>query len=234
MHEHFHSFAMHGGTSSPSTFWSTFAGAFFGAAFAFLFGILTQWVTKRQDRFNRHRDAIVRLETLLNEHLDQISTCRATIEDSRRVLTSRHFTSRRFASFGLEPSLTKDFGTLDFINMYFGYSRYVVRLNADLEAFNRTIDQLERVVIGGQTLVNENFDFLVGGLADLSGAVDRLDEQVIHDLAVARVSLAKIKVLNKFWYPLLHKDWTTPANESEIAAESETLRAEMAAAAARR
>ena len=69
--------------------------AFLGAAIAFLFFLVGQAILKAHDNAKEHRDALVRLERLLNEHLDvihvhmaQIRTLRGTVENGRQAVSA--------------------------------------------------------------------------------------------------------------------------------------------------
>ena len=213
-------------SASSNPFFATFWGAFLGAGFAFGFGLLARWIGKRQDRFTQHRSAFVKLETSLQVHLDQMVTWLATIIDTRQVLKKRYFTSRRLPAFKLYPDLMLELGNLDMINKYFGYTRFIERVNVDADAFNSTLTRLEDVLIGGQVLKDENFDFLIAGLGELTEVLNLLEPQALRLLAEARIYMRKAKSLNIFFYPLLHKNWDLPISEGEIKDELKLIKAE--------
>ena len=201
-------------------------GAFLGAGFAFCFGLLARWMSKRQDRFAQHRNALVKLEGSLQVHIDQIVIWLATIIDTRKVLEKRYFTSRRLAAFKLYPDLMLELGNLDMINKYFAYTRFIERVNVDADAFNSTLTRLEDVLIGGQVLKGENFDFLIAGLGELTEVLKLLEPQALRLLAEVRIYMRKLNALNIFFYPLFHKNWDLPINEGEIQKELKLIEAE--------
>ena len=220
-------------SNNGNSFFTGIVGPIIGALVAGIVGLFTEWVRERRNRYSKHKDALVRLETLLNEHLDQISIYRTIIDNARDVLEKHHFTSRRFLPFILDPSIRTDLATLDFINSYFSYTRYITRLNTDFDSFNRTLDQMELAAVNGQPLPKENFDALLSGLSDLSQETHNHDQQAIRLLVRVRIYLAKAKLLNKFWYPLMTKDWRLPITQDEIERETERLKGEMASAGSR-
>jgi hypothetical protein len=212
--------------SSSNPFSATFWGAFLGAGFVFCFGLLARWIGKQQDRFAQHRSAFVKLESSLQVHLDQIVIWIATIIDTRQVLQKRYFTSRRLPAFRLYPDLMFELGNLDMINKYFGYTRFIERINGDADAFNSTLTRLEDVLIGGQVLKDENFDFLIAGLGELTGTLNLLEPQALRLLAEVRIYMRKVSALNIFFYPLFHKNWDLPISEKEIQDELKIINTE--------
>ncbi len=76
-------------------------------------------IIKRYERFIKHRDALVILERLLNEHIDTIGLNRTNALKTQRILETHKLTHNRLIELPVRKELSIDLGSLSVINQYF-------------------------------------------------------------------------------------------------------------------
>src|SRR3989344_2970501 len=164
-----------------------FLGAFAGAFFAFLFGIISYRLIKRYERFIQHRNALVGLERLLNEHLDIIGLNRTTALSTQRILEAHRLTHNRLLELPVREGLDTGLGSLDIANRYFTYTRGVHRTNVDTQSMNYTLTRFEDVMIGGKPLEADNWHYITGAFAQIPGHMDKLERETKELLCTTRI-----------------------------------------------
>ncbi len=135
-----------------STIWNIlntpFFGAFFGACFALLFGIIAYEYTKRREKWKIHNDAVVKAESLVNRHLNQISDNKYLLKGALEIY-KKGFFSENVLTILENPVLSLDFHNLEIINNYLDYQSLVEKSNHDLEAWNHSNDRLFNAALSG-------------------------------------------------------------------------------------
>lgn len=168
------------------------AGAFLGAFFAFLFGLLTLWIQKLRERFILHKNAVVELEYLLNEHLNDIAKNGYLIKHDISILSNANLTYDRLYPLRLPHDLELRLADLDIINKYFSYKESVLRINADLKKINDALDNINNVIISRGTIHKNNFTHIVQQMEILNKFLSLLTEECKYLLAFTRVYLRRI------------------------------------------
>src|ERR1700722_7035133 len=147
MYLYLHHF-QHASAGSGSSFW----GAFLGAFFAFVFGLVMFYFTKKREKFVRHRNALIKLERLLNEHADELLIAKIHADETKKVVQANAVTDYRFKTLKLDDEVLVDLSSIDMINKYNLYTRSISRLNQDFEAKNRALTRFEDAKLAGKVL----------------------------------------------------------------------------------
>ena len=126
---------------------SSFWGAFWGAFFAFIFGLVTYIITKKREGFIQHKNALVKLEYLLNVKLNEIGDVQQQTRGIKDILKDGHLTHSRLPTFSLPENLEMELRSLDIINQYLTYSTFVRKYNGDIASVNHALSRFEDVLI---------------------------------------------------------------------------------------
>jgi len=205
--------------SSGSAFW----GAFWGAFLAFIFGLIAYRITKKWDRFSQHKNSLVKLDNLLNRHLDEIAAVKFQAGDIKKLLRNGKLTHARFQPFKLPENLEIDFGSLDIANRYLAYSSSISRTNGDMASVNHALNRFEDVLINGQVLKKENLDFMADLLEKLEKFLDSLANRAKETLVMARLHINELKSKSSFFFGVLNGNWELSFTPEEIKAEAQKL-----------
>ena len=167
-------------------------GGFFGAFFSFLFikyGMI-------YERKNRHYNALVKLEYLLNSTISQIEDNKYTIDFFNKVLnncfdeTKSSIVYVKFQNFKLNNSILLDLTNINLINDLFNYFIDIQKINNDMELMSETYQELRESIIDSNISredYKKNAEYLVGQLDTLNKFLNHLQEQTIIKLATARI-----------------------------------------------
>lgn len=210
----------------PVIFTPEFLGAFFGAFFAFIFGLISYKLIKRYERLAQHRNALVVLERLLNEHADLIGINKTTALNTQKILEGQKMTHNRLIELPVRNELNTELGSIVVINKYFSYERWVHRMNVDMLAMNYTLTRFEDVVINGNALPAENWHYITGAFAQVPGLMDKLDKATAELLCVVRINLARLKGKG-LWYANFNKNWDVVISDEELKSEMDKLAEEV-------
>lgn len=197
---------------------SDMTSAFWGAFFAFIFGLFSFLLIKRWERFILHRNAVVKLEYLLNEYIDRIGINKNLLQGSQAFLRRGGLTYNRFLDLKIDEDLDFEFENLSLINRYFRFKLGAVRINEDSQSFNYTLTRFEEVLIHGQSLHKENLDRTGDSMNDSISILSSFEEETKSMLAFSRVHLRKIKHWNLFTFPLT-RGWEVDITDQEISEE---------------
>ena len=186
------------GIKITDDFWQNFmlqgSGAFLGAFFAFLFGFLTFWMQKKRERFFKHKNAVVELEYLLNEHLNDIAKNSFLLTHDIDILKRRHFTYDRLYAFRIPIDLELRLGDLDIINRHFSYRESISRLNADFSKINAAFDNLTNFTLAyGRKPDEGNFTHLIQQMELLIKFLDLVVDEAKSLLAFTRIYLRRLE-----------------------------------------
>lgn len=127
-------------------------GAFLGAFFAFIFGLIAYVYDKKRERIVKHKNAVVELEYLLNEHLDYISRNQFLIRGTIEIFKKKHLTFNQFTLFRLIPDTELKLADLELINQSFTYRTLIERINSDLRSINKAIELVNSRDLTGEAL----------------------------------------------------------------------------------
>lgn len=205
-----------------------FIGAFSGAFFAFIFGIISYRVIKRYERFVLHKDALIILERLLNEHIDLMGLNRTGAINTGQILVNHTLTHNRLITLPVRKELNTEIGSLDIANRYFSYERGVQRINIDMESMNYTLTRFEDVMIGGGVLAGENWHYIIGAFGQIPGHMDKLLKETKELLCCIRINIRKLSGKG-IWYANTSSNWSISLTDEELKNEIETLEKEIEA-----
>lgn len=210
----------------PALLSPEFLGAFFGAFFAFLFGLASYRIIRRYERFVQHRNALVVLERLLNEHVDIIGLNKTTALNTQKILEKQQLTRNRLLELPTRKELNTDLGSISLVNAYFSYERWLHRINHDTQAMNYTLTKFEDVVIGGNILAQENWHYITGAFAQIPGSMDKLQKATVEILCVVRINIARLSEKG-IWYANTRKSWDVEYTEEDLNKERSALEEEI-------
>jgi hypothetical protein len=206
-------------SGAGSSFWSAFGGAFAGAFFAFIFGLITNRLTKKWERFIQHKNAFVKLDHLLNEHLDGIVLAEHQAKTLMECFKKRIFTYSRFSLFSLPENLNLEFGSLMMSNKYFEYKTTIKRFNHDMTSINYVCTRFEDIVISGKTLKDENLKDIISDVGKFTSDFEKLTNQTKELLALARLNTAELQTKNSFFYGVLNSNWEILLTKEDVQKE---------------
>lgn len=226
-HDHNTSYIFIQDEKPDSVFFSPeFIGAFSGAFFAFLFGIISYRVIKRYERFIQHRDALVTLERLLNEHIDTIGLNKTNALKTQRLLEGHRLTHNRLIELPLKKELDNDLGSPSVINKYFSYERLVQRMNIDSQSMNYTLTRFEDIMIGGSALPAENWHYITSAFAQMPGMMDKVEKETKEMLGLTRIHIARLSGKG-IWYVTTQKNWEVSVSDEDLKKEISVLEEEI-------
>lgn len=204
------------------------AGGFFGAFFAFIFGLLTFWINKKRERFFLHKNAVVELEYLLNDHLNFIAKNEYLTIHTVKILKRRYYTYNKLQLFRLPDDLELRLGDLDVINRYFDYRESLVRLNSDFEKANRAFENLSNFALTQGIPPHErNFTHLIEQLNLLNKFLFSLLDEVKELLAYVRIYLRRLESFKEKGIRVYKLNRYSRITEKEIKKELKTLEKEI-------
>ncbi|MEI6326811.1 MAG: hypothetical protein WCO78_01680 [Candidatus Roizmanbacteria bacterium] len=172
------------------------SGAFFGAFFAFMFGLVTYYWTKWVERQNKDYNAMVKLEGVLNEHLNVSSKNIFLMHGSMTTLSAGAMTYNILRNYRLVEDIELSFLDLDLINKYFDYRDSINALNNDFETANKATDILREVVMsdkGNEVTIKANAQNLIGNMESLIKVVLEKDNETKSLLCLIRIKIQKDK-----------------------------------------
>ena len=216
----------HDSNSEPFFLSPEFIGAFSGAFFAFVFGIVSYRIIKRYERFIQHRNALVSLERLLNEHIDLIGLNRTVALNTQRILEAHRLTHNRLLELPVRKELNTELGSLDIANRYFSYERGIHRTNVDSQSLNYTLTRFEDVMVGGGVLAGENWHYITGAFAQIPQHMNKLEKETKELLSLTRIHIARLAGKG-IWYANAQKEWSVDITDEELKKEMAKLEEEI-------
>ena len=223
----YHHFLHHAHIVSSQSDFSGFWGAFGGAFFAFVFGLIAYRMTQRWERFGQHKNALVKLERLLNRHYNALAILEGMAADTAKVIGEGKMTSNRFFELKLPEGLDLELASIDLINKYFAYQSYIDRYNINAGTFNSALTRFEDLLIAGQALHPANLEFTKKMLEGFKKDLPSLGESTKALLVLVRIHLRKIRERQSFFYGVWNRQWDFDISKAEIDAETKTLDAEI-------
>ena len=167
--------------STAASLWPILASAFFGAFFAFLFTRVGEWLSAKLARGKVHRNALVRLERVTQEYLNEIITNRRLAADSQRATANGHLYWKFPHLFSVDRSFLVDVLDIDMVQRIMGMNIHLSRYNHDVEDLRRTHDDLQKVHLGGNLPIdvwNETMQRESPHWGDLAVFQDDLETEV--------------------------------------------------------
>lgn len=212
---------------NDASFLADASGAFFGALFAFGFGLVAYFVQKKFDRYHKHKNAVVELEYLLQEHLDLNAGNRYLLQGAIETIDKGAYNFTILTPFRLPENLSLKLGNLELINRYAGYCVSASKLNHSMATWEKMTDQLHQAAIAG-ALTNvakaANQAHLRAQALDLIRFLYGLEAETKKLVSYIRIFLRLDK--NIWSIPLLEKKLSTKEIISAKEIESEAKKME--------
>ncbi|MBN1262826.1 MAG: hypothetical protein JW991_00550 [Candidatus Pacebacteria bacterium] len=184
--------------------WPSAVGAFLGAFFAFAFGLVTFYLQKKLKRYWRHKRAVVELEHLVNDHLDNSSVNQYLLEGTVRTLQKHHMAYTLLNQFRLPKNINLRVGNLDVANAYLEYKNSVLKLNHGMSTWQGLNEKLQQNVIANPKLpppiIHENMRHIQKQGESLLKFLTGLDRDAKRFLAFIRIYLRKDKHIWSIWF----------------------------------
>ncbi len=190
------------------------SGAFFGAFFAFIFGLVTYYWTKWVEKQKEDYDTMVKLEGILNEHLNICTRNEYLLRTSIFTLNKGAMTYNILRKYRIIEDLELSFLDNDLINKYFDYRDLIYSLNNDFDVANKATDILREVSLNGKVPVEAikfNAQILVTQLTELNKMVAVTNDETKKLLCLIRIKIQKDKpgivgIHRLFWQPYKPSD----------------------------
>jgi len=217
-----HHFIAHS-SSDTSSFWGALAGAFF----AFVFGLIAYVITKRRESFVEHKNTLVRLQRVLNKHLQDIGSLDTLARGMDTSLSFGNTTSNRLPKMEIPEGLDMQIRSVDLVNKLMTYQISVDRLNLNVSMVNHALTRIEDLFINGRTVAVQNLNIVRNNLSQLREDLSRLNERTKRFLVLVRLHYKKIKDKNSFVYGVYFTQWEQDISEEEIRKEHQKLEEEI-------
>ena len=174
------------------------AGAFFGAFFAFLFGGLAFFIKTRRDRFLLHKNSLVEIEYLLNDHLNDVAKNSYLIKHDVEILRRENLTYDRLYELRLPIGIELKLGDLVIINKYSSYRESILRVNADFNKINTALDAINNFAITHDKKVHsDNFKHLAEQMETINKLLKLLIDETKTLLAFIRIYMTRVDSLKE-------------------------------------
>jgi hypothetical protein len=174
----------------------TFLTAFLGAALAFLFFLAGEVFVRAYERSRAHYNAVVKIEALMNELLDEVSILTNQLATYRNKIDEGKILTElpRLIRFD-GATVRSDLYDLDLVNRFMSLTAGMRRLNNDIEnireAYSRLADRYVDKILDEEAY-KKNARHIVEGSEKLANVLRTGFTEEIKDLlAVSRVHLAK-------------------------------------------
>ena len=216
-------FMLHKSEPTFSVFWGNFLGAFF----AFVFGLLTYILTKRRERFIQHKNALIRLERLLDEHLYQVSILQEIATITSSTVADRKTTYHRLFPVIFPDNIDVDLGSLDLVNRALFYKATLNQLNINTIGINHALELLENLFMNKHEVISEkNFGNISNIIQSLIQDLPRRKEDIEYFLAITQINIRNMNERSALVYGILHSQWEIQVTPSEITEQLQHIRQE--------
>lgn len=207
------------------------AGAFLGAFFAFIFGLITFYLQKKFERYWKHKNAVVEIEHLLNDHLNDSAGNQYLLQGAVNTLKKYHMTYTLLNQFRMPNDMDLRIGDLDVLNAYSDYKEPVTKLDNGLASWQGLNERLQQNVIANPgmpvAIVHKNMEHIQKQAEALVKFLLGLDEDTKRFLAFIRIYMRKDRHIWSIWL-LKKKNGNKPIiSKEEIDKEIETLDTEI-------
>jgi len=176
-----------------------------------------------------HKNAVVELEYLINEHFNVMAKDNYLIEHDIAVLRDEHFTYDRLYELRLIVGLELKIGDLDVINRYFTYKESVATVNGDLNRTNLALDNINNAAIarGPDFIHKKNFVLIANNMEILNKFLKSLTDEAKDLLAFIRVYSRRINSYKEKGLNIYKLDGYRDISEEEIKEELRILNKEV-------
>lgn len=214
--------------TSNDSIWPSAIGAFFGAFFAFIFGLITFYVQKRLERYWKHKNAVVEIEQLLNDHLNTISGNRFLLEGAAKTLKGHNMTFTLLTQFRLPEDMNLRLGNLELLNRYADYKEPVEKLNHGMNSWQGLNDRFQQNVIANPgmpvSMVHKNMEHIQGQGETLIKFLNGLDQDTQDLLSYVRIYMRKDKHFWSLWFHKEDEERNPLITKKEVKEELNTLK----------
>jgi hypothetical protein len=213
--------------------------AFLGATIAFVFFLLGQAILKAYETAKDHRDALVRLERLLNEQLDVIHVHTAQIRTMRGGVEAGHLLLDLPRAVPVDENVGFRLLDIDLVNRLFSLWILARRVNNDVENLRSAYWQIAAQFLGGRLPRADyirNAIFVVDGLEKVAEALVTYKTEAEDLLARVRLHVQrKQRVPRRLVGFLTERLWATiqPPSDDEVQRELQQIAEEVRAVRSR-
>lgn len=144
-----------------------FLGGFSGAFFAFLLSGLAAYISKRRERYVKHKNAVVKMEYILVKHQDKVGLLIFLLENTIAILKKGNFTYNRFSGLNIVEGIELDLADINLINNVSNYWLSVERVSSDCNSLNRILEVLQKVLLSGTPPHADNFKHLINQMESI-------------------------------------------------------------------
>ncbi len=215
---------------SNASIWPGAVGAFLGAFSAFIFGLVTFYLQKKFERYWKHKNAVVEIEHILQDNLDQNSANQYLLKGAIETLQA-HMSYTLLTPLRLSEDINLRIGDLEVLNMYFDYKEPLVKVNHGMLTWQGVNTQLHQTIISNPNtpapIVHKNMSILRSQAESLLKFMVGLDKDTQYLLGYIRLYMRKDKhIWSKWLYKKRNKEKPF-ISEKEIQQEVESLQSEI-------
>ncbi len=206
---------------------SEFWGAFWGAFLAFIFGLIAYRATKRWERFILHKNSLVKMERVLNFHLQELGFANDIIKDSLENLKDNKLTPDRIEKLNILENVDMEFGSLRIINDFMDYKTTVMRFNYNLNSLNHALNRFDEMLLVKPELITRNAEYAIYMLEGFQKDIPKIAESFKDYLIVIRIHIKKIKQKQSFLYGVWNSSWEFEISDKDLKKEREIFEDEV-------
>ena len=174
-----------------------FLGAFFGAFFAFSFLIMERLISKYYRRYAKHKNALVRLDQLLNGYFSVNNDNIYIVDGLIKSIEEKIFYYGSITELKTDEQLLLEFCNVDLINDVFSLYLDVNKTNHSLETMINSYNEAKLLFID-KKINQEEFNNHVNGqlpyLRLIKGFLENLDTKTEKIEAKNRILLKEVSV----------------------------------------
>ncbi len=215
-----------------ASIWPSAIGAFLGAFFAFIFGLITFYLQKKFERYWKHKNAVVEIEQLLNDHLNNSAANQYLLHGAVNTLKKQNMTYTLLNQFRIPEDIELKIGDLDLLNRYSEYKEPVTKLNHGMSVWQGINEQSQHTVIINPSMpapiVHKNMAYIQNQAEALLKFLLGLDEDTKRFLAFIRIYMKKDKYIWSIWLLKKKNKDQSIISKEEIEQELKTLSNEIA------
>ena len=188
---------------STESIWPSALGAFLGAFFAFVFGLIAFYLQKKFERYWKYRNAIIKLEYLLNDHLNINAGNQYLLKGAIETLKRNKMTYTLLSQFKLAEDINLRIGDPEVLQEYVDYKGRAEKINHGMNTWQSLNEKLHQTIITNPgiapVIVNANIDQIQQQAESLCNFLISLDNKTKHFLAYIRIYLKKDKYFWSIW-----------------------------------
>lgn len=218
-------------TKSNDSVWPSAIGAFLGAFSAFVFGLITFYFQKKFERYWKHKNSVVEIEHMLQDHLDQNSANQYLLKGAIDTLQKNHMSYTLLTPLRLSDDIDLRIGDLDMLQKFYDYKEPIIKVNHGMQTWQGMNTQLHQTVTTNPSLpppiIHANMKHLREQADTILKFMTEIDNDTSYFLGYVRVYIRKDKHIWSRWLFKIKNKEKQFISKKEIKKEVKVLQSEI-------